>query len=252
MGKALERAAPDQVPSVPEATSILAVIERAARSPEVDVEKMSRLLDMHERITGRQAETAFNGALNLAQAKVGRIGADATNPQTRSKYASYDKLDSILRPIYIEQGFSLSFDTGESPAPEHIRVQCHVSHRDGHTRTYHIDMPADGKGAKGGDVMTKTHAAGSAVSYGMRYLLKMIFNVAVGDTDDDGNAAGADYITDKQAADLRAWATELKGDLPAFLRFMGAESFETILAKDYQKAIAAMQAKADRIAAGGT
>jgi hypothetical protein len=50
-------------------------------------------------------------------------------------------------------------------------------------------MPADGKGAKGGDVMTRTHATGSALSYGMRYLLKMIFNVAVGEDDDDGNDA---------------------------------------------------------------
>jgi hypothetical protein len=50
-------------------------------------------------------------------------------------------------------------------------------------------MPADGKGARGNDVMTKTHATGSAVSYGMRYLLKMIFNVSSGEADDDGNAA---------------------------------------------------------------
>jgi hypothetical protein len=50
-------------------------------------------------------------------------------------------------------------------------------------------MPVDGKGARGGDVMTKTHAMGSGVSYGMRYLLRMIFNLAI-DYDDDGNAAG--------------------------------------------------------------
>jgi hypothetical protein len=52
-------------------------------------------------------------------------------------------------------------------------------------------MPADGKGAKGGDVMTKTHAIGAAVTYGKRYLLGMIFNIAVGgDVDDDGNSNG--------------------------------------------------------------
>jgi hypothetical protein len=50
-------------------------------------------------------------------------------------------------------------------------------------------MPVDGKGARGGDVMTKTHAMGSGISYGMRYLLRMIFNLAI-DQDDDGNAAG--------------------------------------------------------------
>jgi hypothetical protein len=71
-----------------------------------------------------------------------------------------------------------------------MRVLCHVSHSAGHERTYQIDMPADGKGAKGGDVMTKTHAAGAAASYGMRYLLKMIFNLAVGEDDTDGNMPG--------------------------------------------------------------
>jgi hypothetical protein len=62
-------------------------------------------------------------------------------------------------------------------------------HLGGHVKPYQVDMPADGKGAKGGDVMTKTHATGSALSYGMRYLLKLIFNVAVGEDDDDGNHA---------------------------------------------------------------
>ena len=63
----------------------------------------------------------------------------------------------------------------------------YVSHVGGHTRRYEAAMPADGKGAKGGDVMTKTHAFGAATSYGMRYLLKMIFNVAIGEYDLDGN-----------------------------------------------------------------
>ena len=81
---------------------------------------------------------------------------------------------------------SLSFDTAVCPLTEHIRVVCYVALR-GHTRRYQIDMPCDGKGAKGRDVMTKTHAAGAAMSYGMRYLVKGIFNIAIGAEDDDGN-----------------------------------------------------------------
>lgn len=77
-----------------------------------------------------------------------------------------------------------------------MRVLCYVSHTAGHTRTYQCDMPADGKGAKGNDVMTKTHAAGSAASYGMRYLLKMIFNIAIGEDEDDGNAASAGAVSE--------------------------------------------------------
>jgi hypothetical protein len=37
--------------------------------------------------------------------------------------------------------------------------------------------------------MSRTHAAASAISYGMRYLMVMVFCLAI-DRDDDGNAAG--------------------------------------------------------------
>lgn len=167
--------------------SLLEVIAKAARDPNVDIDKMERLLQMQERVQARDAETAFNVAMNQAQSEMRPVAANASNPQTRSRYATFDKLDRALRPIYTENGFSLSFDEGESPKPDHVRVVCYVSHIAGHTRTYHRDMPADGKGAKGGDVMTKTHAAGAAGSYGARYLLKGIFNVAVGEEDNDGN-----------------------------------------------------------------
>jgi hypothetical protein len=169
------------------AASVLDIISRAARDPSIDIEKLERLIAMQERVQARDAELAFNQALNAAQSEMLPISANASNPQTKSRYATFDKLDRVLRPIYTAHGFSLSFDEGESPKEEHVRVLCYVSHTGGHTRTYHRDMPADGKGAKGGDVMTKTHAAGAAGSYGARYLLKGIFNVAVGEDDEDGN-----------------------------------------------------------------
>jgi hypothetical protein len=125
--------------------------------------------------------------MNRAQSAIGRVAPDLNNPQTHSKYASYAALDRVVRPVYTREGINLSFSTEDSPLPESVRVVCFVSLRS-HTRKYQVDMPADGKGAKGGDVMTKTHATGSAMQYGMRYLLKLIFNIAVG-SDDDGNGA---------------------------------------------------------------
>jgi hypothetical protein len=175
------------LPAVPQTGSLIQAIAAAASDPQVDIEKMERLWAMHERMTNRSNEEAFNSAMSRAQAEMRPISTDATNPQTRSRYATYAKLDNALRPIYTKHGFSVSFDNGEGAPEGHVRVLAYVSHSGGHSRTYHCDMPADGKGAKGGDVMTKTHASGSAMSYGMRYLLKMVFNVAVGETDDDGN-----------------------------------------------------------------
>src|SRR5690606_2318016 len=140
-----------------------------------DVDKMERLLAMQERIIARNAEADFNVAMTACQAEMRAISTDAENKQTRSKYATYGKLDKALRPIYTKHGFSLSFSDGETDKPDYVRVLCGVRHRSGHKEVYHKDMPADGKGAKGGDVMTKTHATGAAQSYGMRYLLKGIF-----------------------------------------------------------------------------
>ena len=147
-----------QLPQTTEAVSYIQMIERASRDPSVDIDKMERLMQMHERMLEKQAESEFNDALVSCQAECGTISADATNPQTRSKYATYAKLDKALRPIYTKYGIAISYNTEDSPKPEHIRVTAHVS-RKGYTRMYRVDMPADGKGAKGGDVMTKTHAA---------------------------------------------------------------------------------------------
>jgi len=166
--------------------SIMAVIARAAADPNTDVDKLERLMAMAERMSARQAEQAFNEAMNAAQAELRAVAKDAASD--KGKYASFVALDKAARPIYSAHGFSLSFDTGDGAPPEHIRLLCYVAHRDGFTRTYRVDMPADGKGAKGGDVMTKTHAAGAAMTYGQRYLFKLIFNIAVGDDDDIGGS----------------------------------------------------------------
>jgi hypothetical protein len=60
----------------------------------------------------------------------------------------------------------------------------------GYSREYPLEMPADGKGAKGGGVMSRTHATGSAITYGKRYLKNMIFDLRFKEKDDDGNKAG--------------------------------------------------------------
>ena len=231
------------VTPVDTAVGIVAVIERAAMNPDVDIEKMERLLVMQERIMARNAETAFNGAMSSAQAEMRPVATDASNPQTRSRYASYSALDKAMRPIYTRHGFALSFDTGDGAPADWVRVVCYVSHRDGHSKAYHADMPADGKGAKGGDVMTKTHAAGSAMSYGMRYLLKMIFNVAVGEDDDDGNAAGSQTITEEQQANLQALIEEVSANKAGFLRAMGVTALSEIHSKMYAKGVKALEAK---------
>lgn len=172
--------------SLNDTARLIHVIAEAASNPAIDVDKMERLWAMHEKLKNRADEEAFNAAMSKAQSEMGRVSADAANQQTRSVYATYAALDKAIRPIYTKYGFSISFNEGEGAPEGHARILAYVS-CGGHTRTYKLDMPNDGKGAKGGDVMTKTHATGSAHTYGRRYLLKDIFNIAIGENDDDGN-----------------------------------------------------------------
>lgn len=233
-----------EAPVETETTAIISMIERAARDPSVDVAKMRQLVEMRSQFEDKVAKRAFDNAMSVAQGEMSAIVADSINPQTKSRYASYFTLDKALRPIYTKSGFSLSFGTGETTEENSVRVTCHVAHSDGHGRNYHIDMPADGKGAKGGDVMTKTHAVGSALTYGQRYLLKLIFNIAIGG-DDDGNAAGANPITDEQATQIRDLLTKTKADLGRFLKYVGAESITDIPSSKFKDAMTLLQKKAN-------
>lgn len=179
------------------AVAMMQMIERAARDPLVDVPKMRELLAMRKELAAEQAERDFSEAMSIAQTGMRAIAADSNNPQTKSRYASYKALDRVMRPIYTAHGFSISFDTAAADTPDAVMVVAIVS-RSGHTRKYQIPMTADGKGAKGGDVMTKTHAVGAAITYGQRYLLKMIFNIAV----NSGPGKDVPRITDEQAEQI--------------------------------------------------
>ncbi len=244
--------------SIGEEGTLLQVIANAARDPNCDVEKMEHLLKMHERMEDRQHERAYNKAMSRAQSQMEMVSQDASNPQTSSKYASYAALDKALRPIYVKAGFALSFDTADGAPENYVRVTCRVSHKDGHCDHPHIDMPADGKGAKGGSVMTKTHATMSAITYGRRGLLKMIFNIAEGKADDDGNAAGDTagnngMITQEQVDDLTQTAETLGVDQERLCRFFEISSLEAVPASHLNKVkttILQMGQKAAAVKAG--
>ena len=195
----------DRLPETIPATSMMEFIQRAATDPSVDVGKLEKLMALAERMEARQAERAFDDAMAAAQEEMTPVRTDAANKSTSSRYATFAALDRAIRPTYTKHGFSVSFDTGDAPVPEMLRVLAYVAQRGGGRRTYKIDMPADGKGAKGGDVMTRTHATGSAFSYGKRYLEGGIFNIVISDHDDDGNSAGGldGPITADQLATLQ-------------------------------------------------
>lgn len=257
------------VPAVqqpPAPASLLDVILLAGSDPNFDVEKFRTLVAIQREEQDRQdaraerqaeleAEAAFDAALSEVQGKIKRVAANQYNSQTRSDYADYAALDREIRPIYAAAGFALSFDEEDSPKPDHVRVVCWVTYvppgaKRSHKRKYHHDVPADGKGARGGDVMSKTHATSSAFTYGKRRVAGNIFNVAIG-KDDDGNAAGTSVaketaaplpgaISAAQAEEIRTLLSNLKLTERAFLQYAKLNRIEDIAADQFDRAITAI------------
>lgn len=172
------------------ADPMLAMIERVATNPEADVSKLREMLDMKREIFERNAEIEFNRSMSLAQSEILPVARDAQNDQTKSSYAKLESIVKKASPIYTKYGFALSFGTDDSPREGWFRVTCVASHSDGHSKHYHIDVPPDATGIAGKVNKTPIHAMGSSMSYARRYLTCMIFNIVLGDEDDDGQAAG--------------------------------------------------------------
>lgn len=177
-------------PETPNTSSMMAVIAKAASDPNIDVDKMERLLSMVERMKATEAEGKFNTAMAEAQAEMPRVFRDAQNPSTNSRYTRLESLNDAVVPVTTKYGFAMSFGTADCPTPGNYRVTCTVSHKGGHSRSYQLDLPSDNLGPKGLPNKTLVHGAGSSMSYGRRYLTLMIFNISLTNDDDDANRAG--------------------------------------------------------------
>lgn len=185
----VERIEPTPVmPPQGESSAIISMIERAARDPSVDIDKFERLMAMKERVEQESAKRAFHEAMSAAQGEIPQVVRNAENSHTRSKYATLEAISKELTPIITRHGFSMSFDTADSPLPGHYRLVCQLGHSAGYCRDYHADLPSDAAGSGGKVNKTAIQAFGSTISYGRRYLTMLIFNVAITNEDNDGNS----------------------------------------------------------------
>ena len=167
----------------------MGMIQRAFESAIANgagLEVVDRILSEQRAQIDYQDRSAFNAALQRMQTKLKSIPKRGWNPDTKSHYAKEEDIDNQLDALLFDEKMSLSFEPESHPEVDMMRIVGILS-LGAFSKRYPLDMPADGKGAKGGGVMSRTHATGSAITYGKRYLKNMIFNLHF--TDDDGNAA---------------------------------------------------------------
>lgn len=170
-----------------EAGALMTIIERISTMPDLDLDRVERLFDMHQKMLDRQQEQLFNQAMALAQSEIEGVVVNKRNDHTRSKYANIEAIHAEAKPIWTKHGFSVLTRSGSSDQPGHIRLYTEVRHSGGHKVTYEDDWPLDTVGAKGNSNKTAIQGKGSTITYARRYTELMIFDIAIKDEDNDGN-----------------------------------------------------------------
>ncbi|PVZ19961.1 MULTISPECIES: ERF family protein [unclassified Pseudomonas] len=170
---------------LPQDNSIMAVISRAAADPSCDIDKLERLMAMHERMQARDAEAEFNAAMAAMQSDIPSIaerGAIVVNGQKRSEYATFEDINDVIKPIMQEHGFAITFKVENVAAG--LSVTGILMHRAGHRESTTMLLPLDTSGTK-----NAVQAVGSSTSYGKRYVMSALLNLTTRGEDDDGHAA---------------------------------------------------------------
>ncbi|HGT2710332.1 TPA: ERF family protein [Pseudomonas aeruginosa] len=174
-----------------ESATILQVIQRAAADPACDIEKMERLMQMHERFQARQAEQQYTEALAAMQQELPAI-AERGDANGRYSYALWEDINERLKPILAKHGFALTFRTPRNE--KGVEVEGVLSHRGGHSERTSMLLPADTSGNK-----NAVQAVASSVSYGKRYTAGALLNYTThGDDDDAFSAVSQQPALDQQ------------------------------------------------------
>lgn len=242
---------------IPEGDAVLMMIERAARDPNVDIDKMQRLMDMRERVQQQNAKAAYAAALAAMQPELpvierrGKItvrkkdaqGERTGDVQQSTPYALWEDINDAIKPILAKHRFALSFKVGQA-ADGKISVTGILSHADGHQEETTINLPHDSTGSK-----NAVQAVGSTVSYGKRYTAGLLLNFTSRGEDDDGKLGGDEgAISEEQAATIRKLCEETGTDIPKFCDLMKVESIPALPASQFDRVIKSLEAKKRRAA----
>lgn len=224
-----------------ESNQFMELVSQAAHSKDVDVSKLSALLDMQERIMGKQAEIDFNESMSRLQPRIPQI--ERTSKAHNNKYAKLEDIDRIVRPLYTDEGFSISYDQKKNDDGTKTYF-AFLSHKGGHKTKAEITLPDDSSGSK-----NPIQAVASTVSYARRHLIKMLFNIIEADEDNDGNYNDRP-IDESQFLHIKELIDESEADIAAFCKHLKIECLKDMPNKIYPKAVQDLKMKISKIKAG--
>lgn len=196
-----------------------------------DLDKLQKLMDLHERWEASQARKAFIAAMAAFKAEPLQIlKSKQVSIPGGAKFAHAtlaDVCDAVCATLS-KHGLSHKWETSQEGGV--ITVTCIITHELGHSERVTLSAPPDDSGKK-----NSIQQVASTVTYLQRYTLMAACGLAAKDMDDDGRGAGpqkpqepAPEGYDHWKADMSAKVEEGKAALtkawedssPAFRRYV--------------------------------
>ena len=233
-----------------ETGAIISMIERAARDPNVDIDKLERLFQMRERMEASRARMSFDAAFAAMQPELPEIDKrgkivirdkhDRETVLQSTPYALWDDTNKVIKPILAKHGFGLSFRISQTEG--RLTTTAVLSHTSGHREETSFASPIDNTGSK-----NNVQGWGSAFSYGKRYTGTALLNISTKGEDDDGKTAGAgETISEAQYKELSDLIKATGTDVVKFLELGNVPSLSDIPAANFAKAKALLIAKKNK------
>lgn len=208
-----------------------------------DLDKLRTLMELKREWEADEARKAFVEAMAAFKADppeiLKRKHVEYTTSKGTTKYDHATLADVCAAAIQglARVGISHRWDVKQDGG--RIQVTCILTHQQGHSESVSMSSGVDDSGGK-----NAIQAIGSATTYLSRYTLLAATGLAARDMDDDGKASDAEFITDKQAADLKAKAEEVGANMAQFLKFLKVDHLDDLPASKFEAAVRALEDKA--------
>jgi len=212
-----------------DSTALMALINRVAVSPDYDVAKLEKLLELKERWDAEEARKMFVSAMAAFKSEpIQILKTKFVNILGGAKFAHAtlaDVVDAACAAMG-RHGLSHKWETKQEGAK--ITVTCILSHELGHSESTSLFAEPDNTGNK-----NSIQAVGSTVTYLQRYTLLALTGMATTDQDTDGRITPAQAeqmgpaISEKQEAELQDYADALRQcDSEAQLKGVFADAYK--------------------------
>ena len=232
------------VPAAGDPMAMMLIMERMAKNKEVDTTKLAQIKEFGMSILQDQRRAAFDAAFAEMQVELPTITARGTieiKAKTSSgerdgkvlqstKYAKWEDINEVIKPIMHAHGFALRFVSGLADDGR-VKVTGILSGH-GHREESVFILPHDSTGSQ-----NAVQAIGSSTSYGKQYAASALLNLTTRGEDDDA-ASFVDQddrprLTENQIVTLMELCDAKGCPRATFLKHIDAKSFKDIPAADY-------------------